>query len=294
MGVIEIDSFDFLADSIGHPEAFIIKGDKLEEEVRYINDNKIRSIYLSFFKSRAIVNLEFLKEISFVEKINLNDLEISYEGLYNLDNLKEAIISVKNRKQFLEYSFFKNLKSLAIDWYPVFPDLSSNLNLKKLKLWKYRPLSKSVKELKHLQHIEILCINQSNIESLEGIGEMTNLFEFEGNHLNKLITLENIELLKTSLRTLTLDYCRKLENYEKSLIHLTKLEKLVLGDCGDLQSLDFISKLNNLNFFSFFGTRLKDGNLQYLINNKIAYTSFTEDSSYSHTKTQILEGLKNI
>ena len=116
----------------GKPESFVLRGLSLENEVRYIKEKRIISIYLNYFDSKEIQNLDFLKELPLIEKVNINDLEIGYSELYHLPNLRTAILSVSNEHQHLEYSKFKNLKTLSIDWYKHFPDLSQNKELKEL------------------------------------------------------------------------------------------------------------------------------------------------------------------
>ena len=106
MAIIIKDNFDFLDDALGKtPGSLIIKGDHLKEQINYIKQEEIKSIYLSYFLSTNIRDLSFLADIPFVEKVNINDMDISYNGIYNLNNLRELILSVKNRNQHLDIIF---------------------------------------------------------------------------------------------------------------------------------------------------------------------------------------------
>lgn len=281
MAIITKDNFDFIDDITGNPEAIILKGEDLAEEIRYIIDNKITSIYLTHFKSKAIANLDFLKEINFIEKININDLDIDYSGLYHLDGLKKAILSIKNKKQYLDYSRFKNLVDLSLDWYPQFPNFSKNKKLKFLTIWKYKPQSKNFIGLVGLAELQFLKITQSNIESIKGIETLNNLLEFQGYYLPKLKSLHGIELLSKSLKILVLEKCKNLMKYQSDLEVLNRLEKLILTDCGELNNLEFINKLNNLKFFTFFNTTVKGGDLSPLRRRKFEYLGFDDKKNYS-------------
>lgn len=280
MAIIEKDGFDFIDDVYGNPEALIVKGLNLNEEVRYINENNIKSVYLTYFKSKAITDLDFFKETSFIEKINLNDMDIDYSGLYHLHNLKHALLSIKNKRQYLDYSIFKNLEYLSIDWYTQFPDFTKNVKLKKLAISKFKPKSKSFIELKLPDRLQNLEITESNVLDFNGL-ELANLIKFEGYYCNCLQSFEGIKGIKKSLKTLILDYCPKLKDYD-DLEQLKQIEKLILGDCGEISDLEFISKMPNLNFFSFVNTNVKNGNLKLLKQKKFSYLAFDDKRHYSN------------
>ena len=278
MAIIKKDGFDFLDEINGIPESFILKGSNLYEEINYIKKEKILSIYLTYFESKDIVNLDFLKEINFIEKIIINDLDIEYSGLNYLDNLKHAILSVKNQKQYLDYSIFKYLETLSIDWYYKFPDLSNNNKLKELYIWKFKPKSKSFKEILLPKGLELLHITDSNVETLEGINCL-GLRQFEAYYCSKLISLKGIERSRNSLTTLILENCKNLRDFE-SLWECSKIEKMILTNCGEIPSLKFLSKIQNLQMFTFSGTNIIDGNLDNLFN--IDYVYFKNSKHYNH------------
>lgn len=282
MAIIVKDGFEFIDDIDGNPEALVIKGENLNEEVKYINSNKIKSIYLTFFKSKSINNLDFLNETNCIEKVNLNDVDVDYSGLYCLSNLKHAILSVKNKKQYLDYSKFKHLEYLSIDWYSQFPDLSSNTNLKELVIWKFKPKSKMFSELKLPKELENLQISESNILNFDGL-YLTNLKKFEGHYCNFLESLKGINGVSSNLNTLILDNCIKLTDYT-NLESCKKLRKIVLGDCGDISTLKWLRELKNVKHFSFWNTRLIDGDTSPCFG--IDYVSFKNAKHYNHKKEE--------
>ena len=230
MGIVNIDGFDFYDDIGGKPESFIIRGDYLEKELNYIIDKKIKSVSLNCFDSKSVNNLNFIKDLFFLEKISLDDLDFDFQELYILNDLKELNINIKNKNQHLDYSKFPKLEILSIDWYNNFPDLSKNENLKDLSIWKFKPKSKSLAELSLPKKLEKLHITESNILSLDGL-EQKDLKEFEGHYCNALETVKGINNFSKNLNVLILDYCRKLTSYQ-DLSYAKGLNKLILKSCG--------------------------------------------------------------
>ena len=225
MAYIKKDGFDFLCDINGNAEYFVLKGISLNEELEYIKRNQVISIYLTYSDSKAVKNLDFLKEINFIEKINLNELEIDYSGLYALKNLKYAILSVKSKKQHLDYARFKNLEYLSVDWYEPFPNLQNNTNLKCLVIWKFRPKSKSFINLELPEFLNSLEITESNITDLSGLS-LTNLKKFEAHYCNSIQSLSGLENFGSNLEIIILDHCKKVDNF-KAILSCSKLRKLI-------------------------------------------------------------------
>lgn len=278
MAIFEKDGFEFIDDIYGDSGALIVKGENLTNEIKYINDNNIKSVYVTFFKSKGIVNFDFLKEVKLIEKVNINDVDVDYTGLYNLNNLKVAILSIKNKKQHLDYSKFKHLESLSIDWYTKFPDLTNNKELKELVIWKFKPTSKRLSELKLPSDLENLQLSESNILNFNGIF-LANLKRIECHYCSSLESLEGIKGLSTSLNTIILDYCKKLSDYS-DIATCKQLKKIILGDCGDISTLNWLESLKNVNHFSFWNTRLIDGNTNPCFG--IDYVSFKNAEHYNH------------
>lgn len=125
--------------------------------------------------------------------------------------------------------------------------------------------------------IERLKITQSNILSLQGL-ELDNLKEFEGHYCSSLVTVHGIEKFSKNLNILILDYCRKLKDYEE-LGQVYNLKKLILGDCGDIPNLQWLQNLKKLKHFSFWNTKLIDGDTSPCI--CIDYVSFKNAKHYN-------------
>ncbi|MBP1165007.1 MULTISPECIES: hypothetical protein [unclassified Chryseobacterium] len=249
----------------------------LSEEIKYIKSKKIRSISIN---SDSIKDLSFLKDITFIEEIYLNKFDIDCSGLYELNNLKKITVNIHDSqsKPSIDYSQFKELEHLSIDWYNEQIDLSENIHLKTLVIWKFKPKNKSFSFIKLPGSLEKIHITESNIQNFEGL-KLSKLKIFEGHYCSQLSTLKGLENICENLEILILDYCRKLIQYNE-LKNCLNLEKLILGDCGDIPDLKWIKLLKKLKHFSFYNTKLMDGNVNPCFG--IQYVSFKDNKNYNH------------
>lgn len=283
MAIINKDGFDFYDDINGNIEAFILKGLNLNAELNYIINHNIKSIALNQFDSKSINSLKFIDSLGFIEKISLDEIDLGLQDLYSLKNLKELSVNIKNKGQHLDYSKFSKLEILSIDWYNNFPDLSKNENLKELYIWKFKPKSKSLTELSLPKNLEKLHITESNILSLEGL-ELDNLKVFEGHYCNTLETVKGIENFSKKLNILILDYCRKLTFYE-DLKFAENIEKLILGNSGDIPNLKWLKNLTKIKHFTFVNTKLTDGDTSPCFG--IDYVGFKNQKYYNYKEEDI-------
>jgi hypothetical protein len=205
--------------------------------------------------------------------------------------LKKLVrMTLSNNNQGLDFSNFPQLEDASIEWNNKIINLNQCKKLSSLILWKFKPKSGSFKELGDLDNVTSLKVTQSNITSLSGLEELPHLENFEAYYLSKLEDLNGIDALRHSLRSSILDKCKKLHDYEDALSSLTRLHKLILGDCGTLGSLEFINKLSELIFFSFVGTDVKDGDLSLLLKRKFEHVGFDDKRHYSHKMKEVNPG----
>ena len=59
----------------------------------------------------------------------------------------------------------------------------------------------------------------------------------------------------------------------------------MLSKCADIPSLAFIGKLQKLEFLSFVGTKILDGDLSFC--ERLEYTGFDNKKNYSHTMDEM-------
>lgn len=272
MGMFEKDGYVFF-DGFFKTPVFNFTSSNTEKQVEYLKKNNIKNI--SFEKS--LLDFSFMDKIPFIEEVYISS-NIKPVDLYKLKNLKRIIINISKKNPFIDYSQFINLEYLSIDWYNEFPDLSNNYNLKELVVWKYKPKSKSLNELTLPKNLRKLHITESNIENLEGLA-LSELIEFEGHYCSSLRSLKGLEEINKKLKSLVLDYCRKLENYN-SLENCRNLEKIILGDCGDIPNLNWLKNMKKIKHLSFYNTKLLDGDVSLCFG--IEYVSFKNSKNYNH------------
>jgi hypothetical protein len=265
----------------------LVESDRLQEYIDYAKKNSITSLSLQGYHGYKLPDVEFLAGNDFLTSLwvvkDINPIDIS--GIRHLRQLKQ--LNVSNDGQPVDFSFFPQLEEAYIDWNNKIINLTECPALRKLTIWKYKPRSKAFHELLGLANLESLEITQSNIESFDGFGELTGLRSFEAHYLSKLSILDGLEASQQHLRMLMLHTCKKLVGHEHILGQLKMLEKLILSDCGGLNHLTFINKLQNLKFFSFVGTDVKDGDLLPLIKRRLEYAGFDNKKHYSHKMEEI-------
>lgn len=249
----------------------------LSEEIEYIKANRIKSISIN---SESIIDLSFLNEINFIEEIYLNKFDIDYSGLYELKSLKEITINIHTPKPKpnIDYSQFKKLEYLSIDWYNAEIDLSVNENLKKIIIWKFKPKNKSFSYIKLPTSLESLEITESNIQSFDGL-VLPNLKSFEGHYCSKLTSLDGLKKSSDNLQSFILGSCGNLTGYD-DLKYCKNMEKIILTRCGDMESLSWLKPLKKVKHFTFLYTKVVDGDVSLC--SGIKYVAFTNSRHYNH------------
>lgn len=272
MAKIIVDGFEFFDWGINQKIMYFSK-ENLTEAIDYIKKNQIKAIAIS----DDLNDLSFFREITFIEDLHIGNNYNDYSGLYFIENLKKITINSLQSNSKIQIQKFKNLEYLSIDWYAKFPDLSNNLKLKELSIWKFRPKSKTFKEVLLPKNLEFLHITESNILNLDGL-ECPNLKTFEGHYCSKLESLSGIDGI-SNIETLVLDYCGKLTQYD-NLKYCEQLRKIILGSCGNLPTLNWLKFLKNVKYFSFWDTKLEDGDVSPCFG--IDYVSFKNAKHYNH------------
>jgi hypothetical protein len=272
MGTFEKDGYRFYDGFFNEP-VLEIDGYNIDDKISYIKENSIKNVSLD----KSLVDFSFLNQIDCVEEIYISANIVPAE-LYKLKKLRRIVTNITNNKPNINYSKFIHLEYLSIDWHIDFPDLSNNKNLKEVVIWKYKPKNKSLSELKLPQGIEKIKITESNIEDLEGF-KSKQLKTFEAYHCRTLRSLIGLKDFADNLEELTLDYCKKIVDYE-SLEYGKNLKKIILGDCGDLPNLNWLRNLKNVKHFSFYNTKLLDGDVSPCFG--IQYVSFRNSKNYNY------------
>lgn len=275
MAIIEKNGIQFL-DGL-NADYIAVESDKMNDYIKYINDNKVKAVYLSqlyFFKE----NLDFFKECEHVEKVNITSSSVvNYDGLKYLKNLK--VISIQEPKGKVDLGINNFLEEVGIELNKNIIGIEHLKQLKELRVWKYKPKDRNINDLGRLVSLEKLKIIQSPINSLKGCEFLVNLKELELAYLNNLYYLNSLEEIKRTLKVLEFTYCKRIVNHEY-IAQLYNLEKLIFDNCGEIKSIKFIEKMANLTYFVFMNTNILDGDLNPC--KRLEYVAFTNKKHYSH------------
>lgn len=275
MAIIEKEGFKFTDGLEGR--YIVVESSRITDYIEYINKNKIKAAFLSnlyYFANE----IDFLQECNFLEKINITSSSIeNYDGLSYLQSLKDLILDESKGK--VDLTYHTALKRLSIYHSKNIIGMEQLKGLKELSIWNYKPKSRDLSEISGFNSIKELEIIQSNINSLNGCGNLLNLERLKFAYLSQFRYIDELEKIKKSLRILDFDCCKKIENHEYVMC-LNNLEKLSYYKCGNIKTINFISNMPNLKDFVFMGTNVVDGNLKACAG--LEYVAFTNKRHFSH------------
>jgi protein phosphatase 1 regulatory subunit 7 len=245
--------------------------------VNYINAHNITAIAINnlFYFDKDI---NFLKECPNVKKINiLSSLVENFEGLNSLNDLN--VLLLDEPKTTVDISQFSKLQELYVDMNKNVVGIENCSNLRVLKLWKYKPVSKNLNELFNLINLEELVLTQSMVTSLTGCFVFSKLVKLGLYYCSKLESIKEIKECSQTLRQLSIESCKNIKDFNE-VSTLKEIEKLSFINSGEVPSIKFIKQLPNLKFFVFMGTTVIDGDLSPCIG--LEYVAFNEKKHYTH------------
>lgn len=258
---------------------FMIDSDRVEDCICYIRKNDIRHIGINSFIGFKKADIDFLAEIpDIIEGITIAEGRWDISVINELHKLK-FLGYVDNKKSIIDLSNFPGLTTLACEFSGRLLSLDTCEKLQNLTLTGFRSKDRNLTELPRLPSLIKLDLFGTNIVSFEGISRFPLLRElglFKANHLADISALGDI---KDTLTTLEFDSCRRIGSYDV-LRELTNLKRLVIGNSASIPSLSFIKSLTKLEFLSFTGTDIVDGDLSPSL--KIGYVGFENRRHYTH------------
>ena len=265
-------------------DMFMFDSDRIDEGITYIRKHDIRYIGINSYIGYKAPDIIFLRELrDFVEGITVSEAHYDISVLNELHRLV-FLGYADNKKTIIDLSNFPSLTTLACEFSKRLLSLEACEQLQNLTLTGFRPRDKTVCVIPPLSSLRRLSLFVTNISSLSGIGKFPILEEltvYKASHLTDISALKEVT---NTLKMLEFDYCKRIGNYE-ALREATALRKLIIGNSAPIQSLSFVKPLLNLEFFSFVGTNILDGDLSPTIGLK--YVGFENKRHYSHTFDEI-------
>lgn len=271
-----------LAPGIDGKNRFLFDSSRPKQSVDFAIKNGYKSVMLNPFHGFTEENLrDVLPLKNYIEELIIGSEKISYKGLTEFSKLKLLGLP-DNGKDKVELSNFINLETLACDYSPRIKGLDSCKNLKNLTLTYYKSKTKNLTDLPLSSSLIELKLFKTDISSLQGIDKQNNLRKLEIFSAPRLEIINALSKLKL-LEYFRVEKCKSIKDYE-TLVTLPNLKKIIMSESGEIKSLEFLKSLKKLEFISFWGTNVLDGNLTYC--EGIAYVGFDNKKHYSHKAEQ--------
>jgi len=259
----------------------LFDSNKANECCNFAIANKIDiiSLYPEVYTAK---DLEPIFSISkFIKGLLLDD-RVHYGNLCLFSNL--TFLSVPdNGKDTVDLSFFPQLEMCGVTFSERLQGLESCSNLKSLTVSNYKSKIKDLSALPSLNNLEHLSLIKTDITTLQGIERFSNLKKFEIFGASKLKTIAALQALSNSIEEIQVEQCKKINDYE-TLGKVKSLKKIILSESGEIKSLAFVKELPRLEFISFWGTNVLDGNIKYC--EGINYVGFDNKKHYTHKSEQ--------
>lgn len=244
-------------------DAIIIDENSTDKFVSYINKKRIDKIIIDSFNC-DLDSLSFLNKIKHVKYITvLGNGVIDISPIYDLENLlfleilnpSDLYLDKVRGLQFFSTNKVCNIKNIdkavTLKTLKLIDPINDNCNLNDLDI------------LKNLKSLEILSLTGYGLNSLKGINHLTNLKVLVLNDLKKLTNIDDLVDLKSSLTSLRIFNCKKIEKYD-TLSNLENLKFLSMDKLSPITNLHFINSLHKLKTFISKNTQIIDGNISVL------------------------------
>jgi hypothetical protein len=203
----------YISHDLAHVTCLGIESSQIDLCIKRVNKNGIKGVFGFPGFGFDEINLDFLKEIPWVEAIWFWDIKLKdIEGIYSLKNL--ISFGVHPKRPPVDFSSFSRLKKLVIEPKAKDSGIKSLNNLDLLHIWRYRSKSKDFCGFEFPENITELEINWSNIESLESLPSLRKLKHLEIHRCRNLEKLTDLGKKFPQLEHFVVDTCGKVKHNE--------------------------------------------------------------------------------
>lgn len=160
-----------------------------------------------------------------------------------------------------------------------------------MEIWHHNSPEHDFSNLPDIPELKSLVIYFSNAETITGLEKYPGLERLELYHVSKMKTISGIEMFG-GLNLLSIFNAKKVDSFAE-IGQLKNIETLRLCDCGDIQSINFISDMSMLRSFTFGGSNIVDGDLHPLLEHEppLEIVGFNNKRHYSHTWENVCKQL---
>jgi Leucine-rich repeat (LRR) protein len=268
---------------INGQESLFINSDRLTDCIKYLHNNDLRFITINSFQDYKAKDIAFLIQLKdFLEGLSVLETHYDYSVVNELHKLKFLGIP-DNGKDVIDLKNFPDIEMCGVAFSERLQGLETCSNLKSLTVSNYKSKTKDLSALPSLNNLEHLSLIKTDIATLQGIKGFSNLKKLEMFSASKLETIAALQALSNSLEEIQVEQCKKINDYE-TLGKVKFLKKIILSESGEIKSLAFVKELPRLEFISFWGTNVLDGNIKYC--EGINYVGFDNKKHYTHKSEQ--------
>jgi len=268
---------------INGQESLFINSDRLSDCIKYLHSNDLRFITINSFQNYKAKDIAFLIQLKdFLEGLSVLETHYDFSVVNELHKLKYLGIP-DNGKDVVDLKNFPDIEMCGVAFSERLHGLESCSNLKSLTISNYKAKTKDLSALPPLNNLEHLSLMKTDITTLQGIERFSNLKKLEMFSASKFETIEALQALSNCIEEIQEEQCKKIDDYE-TLGRVKSLKKIILSESGEIKSLAFVKELPKLEFISFWGTNVLDGNIKYC--EEINYVGFDNKKHYTHKSEQ--------
>lgn len=238
----------------------------------------------------GIADLGFLSEFPLLRYLEILDQKrVNVRQLDGLDNLRG--LRLESPGAGLDFSCFPLLEVFVGDWHAGNSNVHRALELRQLRAWQFKPQEADLSCLAGATRLEWLMLTKTNLTSLAGLEALEDLRYFDIGYSPQLESLDALQTPGLQLRELDFEKCGNIRSYEP-ITSLEWLRRLRISDSAAMPGLQWIRGLNRLDFLSFVGTNVEDGDLSPLLElPRLQYVGTMNKRHYSHKSDEINEVL---
>jgi protein phosphatase 1 regulatory subunit 7 len=230
-------------------------------------------------------DIDKLAELVELEGLHVQDEIADLSALSRLKGLKYILVT--GPKQRIDFSTFPSLEELRIgEWNSNATGVDACVRLERLHVRGYHPAKGGLASL-GAPKVRQLELVQSWVASLAGLDRFPALETLTLHTLTKLADISDLRRVKSSLRKLVIERCKKVVDWEP-IGELTELRNLLIRGCSDVPSIAFVSKLKKLETFGVLETTITDGKLAPVLGlEHLTFVGVTDKKHYSHKDAQL-------